>query len=138
MKRTYMKRWAISLLILGVGCVPAVSFAWGHQGMEQRQYVTAPYWCGSYYSSYPCQPYPVNPQYQNYLQYQPFYTTYQQPVSYQPVPYQYVPTSYYYASTYTYQSSYYGPAQGYPYYNNGYLQYPPSVYPNTGYTYYGW
>ena len=91
---------------------------------------TATYWCGSYYSTYPCSSYSYGYSYgyNNYNNYYPYYNNY----SYQ-YPYYmggYCPAGYYYngglcyPNSYGYSYPYYLPAQAggytYPYYFNNY------------------
>ncbi len=79
MKRTTLVAGTILAVFL---CTASLAFAHGHR------VVTAPYWCGTYYSSYPCA-------------YQPYSTSYSSPTSYS-YPY----NDYYYDDNYS--TPYYG------------------------------
>ncbi len=129
MKSMRLKAGILSLAVVGAGLIPVASHAWSmRQNINQghSNYVTAQNWCGSYYSSYPCQQQQqygyTSTHYTNFNTYQ--YANYQYPT------YQYSPTSYYYPTTYasqnlTGQYGYGGTG------TNGYNMYS-QVYPNNG------
>ena len=140
MKKTKLTALVLSLTVVGAGFIPFISEAWGQPGMVQQQYVTAQYWCGSYYSSYPCQQQYQQyqaPQYQQQAQSYYYNNSYAYSYSYQQ---QYVPT-YYAPTTYAYQNL--TNNNGYPYYSNYPVTYAYQNLTNNGYaypnyTYYGW
>ena len=142
MKKTTLTALVLSLAVVGAGFIPFISEAWGPQGGMQQHYVTAQYWCGSYYSSYPCQQQYQQPQYPQYQAQQYYYNsssysyTYQQ--QYTPTYYYPTPTTYAYQymtnGGYPYGNSYYPTTYAYQNLTNNSYSYPAY----SGYTYHGW
>lgn len=109
----------------GLASAQVYGYSYGYMPSGYSQTITTPYWCGSYWSSLPCNSYGYqnynNYGYQNQYYYQqPYYNNYQ--YSYQ---YGYCPQGYYYQSGLCYPNNYS--------YNNYYNQYPYYNYNQTCY-----